>query len=254
MPKERPIFSKVSNNARVSPYPDRRSSKSIKQVSHESKFSVHSEWEDVMCVICMEPPHNAVLLRCSSYSKGCRPYMCDTNLYHSNCFNQFSRNNRHHSNVKTLSCPLCRGEVYGTVYSTSGRRFMNAKPRPCSVDKCKFSGTYSKLDKHFITAHMYPNTPNVDPLRQWTPEQIHRSAQYMEQMSQTEIPYRLQVVQNQFPYIHHPSMIQRNVNGTVQSLLYSRQETNHFGLGNNTTYSMPRPEFQAMSMFYGWVP
>ncbi|EOA36498.1 hypothetical protein CARUB_v10011172mg [Capsella rubella] len=218
MPKEIPIFSKVSSHHIMT----------VDLRKASNKFSVHSEWEDVMSVICMEPPHNAALLRCSSYSKGCRPYMCDTNLYHSNCFNRFSGNNMRHSNVKTLSCPLCRGEVYGTVYSTSGRRFMNAKPRPCSVDKCKFSGTYSKLDKHFITAHMYLNTPNVDPLRQWTPEQIHMSAQYMEQMSQTEIPYTLQVVQHISTSIHSSPLYdseERSRNCAKSSLLETGNES-----------------------------
>ncbi|KAH7285801.1 hypothetical protein KP509_33G046400 [Ceratopteris richardii] len=42
-----------------------------------------------MCPICMEIPHNAVLLRCSSYDKGCRPYMCDTSYRHSNCLDQY---------------------------------------------------------------------------------------------------------------------------------------------------------------------
>eukprot|EP00250_Pteridium_aquilinum_P021530 c25154_g1_i2 orf=327-1490(-) len=46
------------------------------------------DWEDVTCPICMEYPHNAVLLLCSSHDKGCRPYMCNTSYRHSNCLDR----------------------------------------------------------------------------------------------------------------------------------------------------------------------
>lgn len=45
--------------------------------------------EQARCPICMEHPHSAVLLRCSSYKNGCRPYMCNTGYCHSNCLNEF---------------------------------------------------------------------------------------------------------------------------------------------------------------------
>lgn len=49
------------------------------------------EWEEARCPVCMEHPHNAVLLLCSSHEKGCRPYMCDTSYRHSNCLDQFCK-------------------------------------------------------------------------------------------------------------------------------------------------------------------
>ncbi|KAL5547979.1 hypothetical protein UlMin_003210 [Ulmus minor] len=49
------------------------------------------EWEEARCLVCMEHPHNAVLLICSSHEKGCRPYMCDTSYRHSNCLDQFHK-------------------------------------------------------------------------------------------------------------------------------------------------------------------
>ncbi|XP_057536605.1 uncharacterized protein LOC130814521 [Amaranthus tricolor] len=49
------------------------------------------EWEDARCPVCMEHPHNAVLLVCTAYDKGCRPYMCDTSHRHSNCLDQFRK-------------------------------------------------------------------------------------------------------------------------------------------------------------------
>ncbi|KAL1223974.1 hypothetical protein V5N11_004511 [Cardamine amara subsp. amara] len=56
--------------------------------------------------------------------------------------------------IETLNCPLCRGEVIEmTTVTSTGRRFMNAKPRSFPVNDCEFSGTYSKLDKHLKTEH-----------------------------------------------------------------------------------------------------
>ncbi|KAL1554895.1 hypothetical protein AAHA92_15400 [Salvia divinorum] len=49
------------------------------------------EWEEARCPVCMEHPHNAILLICSSHDKGCRPFMCDTSYRHSNCFDQFRK-------------------------------------------------------------------------------------------------------------------------------------------------------------------
>ncbi|KAF2533585.1 hypothetical protein F2Q70_00030755 [Brassica cretica] len=50
-----------------------------------------NEWADAVCTVCMECPHNAVLLLCSSHDKGCRPYMCGTSFRHSNCFDQYKK-------------------------------------------------------------------------------------------------------------------------------------------------------------------
>ncbi|GLJ44130.1 hypothetical protein SUGI_0920320 [Cryptomeria japonica] len=57
------------------------------------------EWDDAVCPICMEHPHNAVLLVCSSYDNGCCPYMCDTSYRHSNCLDQYRKPR---SNCRTL--------------------------------------------------------------------------------------------------------------------------------------------------------
>lgn len=52
-------------------------------------FVIHKEWDEILCSICMDHPHNAVLLRCSSHEKGCRSYICDTSYRHSNCLDRF---------------------------------------------------------------------------------------------------------------------------------------------------------------------
>ncbi|OIT06894.1 PREDICTED: uncharacterized protein LOC109214794 [Nicotiana attenuata] len=49
----------------------------------------YKEWNEASCPICMEHPHNAVLLLCTSHNKGCRSYICDTSYRHSNCLDRF---------------------------------------------------------------------------------------------------------------------------------------------------------------------
>lgn len=78
--------------SRKSPLP--RSSSSKSESSPTLPIATDKEvkeWEDARCPVCMEHPHNAVLLICSSYNKGCRPYMCDTSQRHSNCLEQFRK-------------------------------------------------------------------------------------------------------------------------------------------------------------------
>uniref|UniRef100_A0A0E0GXC4 Uncharacterized protein n=1 Tax=Oryza nivara TaxID=4536 RepID=A0A0E0GXC4_ORYNI len=53
--------------------------------------ALHKEWDDALCPICMDHPHNAVLLLCSSHDKGCRSYICDTSYRHSNCLDRFKK-------------------------------------------------------------------------------------------------------------------------------------------------------------------
>ena len=55
--------------------------------------ALHMEWDRISCPICMEQPHNAVLLVCSSYKNGCRCYICNTSHRHSNCLDRFRKMN-----------------------------------------------------------------------------------------------------------------------------------------------------------------
>nr|XP_043628608.1 uncharacterized protein LOC122600032 [Erigeron canadensis] len=92
MPKDRRERSLSAGKSRASPYrcssshPKRSSIKNPLESEENQK-----EWEDARCPVCMEHPHNAILLLCSSHNKGCRPYMCDTSYRHSNCFDQFRK-------------------------------------------------------------------------------------------------------------------------------------------------------------------
>ncbi|KAG9138542.1 hypothetical protein Leryth_012891 [Lithospermum erythrorhizon] len=56
---------------------------------HEDMHSLYKEWDEVKCSICMEHPHNAVMLLCSSHDKGCCSFICDTSYRHSNCLDRF---------------------------------------------------------------------------------------------------------------------------------------------------------------------
>ncbi|CAN8302366.1 unnamed protein product [Cochlearia groenlandica] len=207
MPKENIL----TNNARVSPYP-LRSSRTKKHEEHNSFFQ--SNWEDVQCVICQESPHNAVLLLCTSCPTGCRPYMCDTSARHSNCFKQFRKNNK----KKNLKCPLCRGEVFDmTKVISSGRRFMNAKPRSCPFDDCEFVGTYSKLDKHLKTEHSGLVPPKIDPVRQQRWEEMIIYDELVGLMNAYGITNLHEFVQHQLPNTLHPPVLQVNINGVLRN-------------------------------------
>ncbi|KAI3802975.1 hypothetical protein L1987_31122 [Smallanthus sonchifolius] len=123
---------------------------------------VEDQWEKVRCLICMEPPHQAILLLCSSHKKGCRPYICDTGSNHSNCFSQFKI-----SKTRKVDCPLCRGKVRDYTVDEPARRFMNLKAQSCASEGCEFSGKYVDLKKHVNLVH-----PSAGPSEDDDPDPI----------------------------------------------------------------------------------
>ncbi|CAF2177251.1 hypothetical protein BRARA_G02024 [Brassica rapa] len=195
MAKQRRVLSVSSNRTRVSPYP-LRSSRTKKEKEPELPIQTEgpSQWEDVRCVICQEPPHNAVLLRCSSSSTGCRAYMCDTSARHSNCFKQYRLKNMNRL-TKAFNCPYCRGEVHETMKVSGAMRYLNAKPRGCAFEGCVFSGSYSQLKNHLKAEHPGFTGPVVDQRRHLAWEQMQRAAEYTEVMTAAGIPHSPQVVQ-----------------------------------------------------------
>ena len=92
MPKERRDRSVSRDRYWPSPFSCSSSCarRSSPKIPLETKENLN-EWEEARCPVCMEHPHNAVLLICSSHEKGCRPYMCDTSYRHSNCLDQFRK-------------------------------------------------------------------------------------------------------------------------------------------------------------------
>ncbi|KAJ6795370.1 Uncharacterized protein M6B38_224875 [Iris pallida] len=155
------------------------------------------DWEDAKCSVCMEFPHNAVLLLCSSHDKGCRPYMCGTSYRHSNCLDQFNKAYAKVDELEPLmeedttslgllsggfrsvgwplssgdkqevmdlaSCPLCRGQVKGWTVVEPARKYLNNKKRSCMQDNCSFVGTYRELRKHVRSSHPCAKPREVDP-------------------------------------------------------------------------------------------
>ncbi|CAJ2657080.1 unnamed protein product [Trifolium pratense] len=83
----------ASRQYRLTSYPLARFKRDICEDMCQNKGSKaldKKECEDVTCSVCMEYPHNAVLL-CSSHDKGCRPYMCGTSLRHSHCLDHYKK-------------------------------------------------------------------------------------------------------------------------------------------------------------------
>ncbi|KAL4571505.1 hypothetical protein LXL04_018265 [Taraxacum kok-saghyz] len=173
MPKERRDRSVSIDRSWTSPYIC-NSKRSVSKNPLESENI--KEWEEARCPVCMEHPHNSILLLCSSHEKGCRPFMCDTSYRHSNCFDQFQKASSESSQqeqppppqtpVSTLTCPLCRGQVTGWVVVESARGFMNGKTRTCASETCNFSGTYPDLRKHARLDHPLVRPSEADPDRQ----------------------------------------------------------------------------------------
>ncbi|KAG8364108.1 hypothetical protein BUALT_Bualt19G0092400 [Buddleja alternifolia] len=155
-----------------------------------SKLFKKKDWEDASCSVCMECPHNAVLLLCSSHEKGCRPYMCGTSFRYSNCLDQYKKaykkvtssynrpihdslDNRpmgplshtpiNNCEATELACPLCRGQVKGWTVVEPAREHLNAKQRSCVQDNCSFIGTFKELRKHVKAEHPSAKPREVDP-------------------------------------------------------------------------------------------
>lgn len=200
MPKERRERSVSIDRSRASPYRCSSSQHTKQSLVNplESEENL-KEWEDARCPVCMEHPHNAILLLCSSHDKGCRPFMCDTSYRHSNCFDQFRKSfsesqsqpteesqpspslrqetpvtvteanltSENEEKLKSkLVCPLCRGQVQGWVVVDGARLFMNTKTRSCASETCDFSGTYTDLRKHARLVHPLVRPSEADPERQ----------------------------------------------------------------------------------------
>ncbi|XP_051145624.1 uncharacterized protein LOC127261350 isoform X2 [Andrographis paniculata] len=184
----------ASRQLRSAPYPI-PSSYNVTEVMPQkdcSKLLEKKDWEDATCSVCMECPHNAVLLLCSSHDKGCRPYMCGTSIRYSNCLDQYKKaytklissnsqplqdsfdsqitralSSSHHSlencEALELACPLCRGQVKGWTVVEPARDYLNGKKRTCMQDNCLFIGTYRELRKHVKAEHPSAKPRQVDP-------------------------------------------------------------------------------------------
>ncbi|KAM0939283.1 putative transcription factor C2H2 family [Dioscorea sansibarensis] len=171
------------------------------------------DWDDVICPICLDFPHNSVLLQCSSYAKGCRPFMCNTDVTHSNCLDRF-KNAYGMSNVAKCSlatnevseqsnqsippgsedrptCPLCRGDVTGWVVVEEARAQLNLKKRCCEEKQCSYVGNYVELQKHIKLKHPYSRPSEVDPAHRLDWENFQQSSEIVDVLSviHSEVPH-----------------------------------------------------------------
>ncbi|GMH02525.1 hypothetical protein Nepgr_004364 [Nepenthes gracilis] len=178
----------------------------------------HKEWDDALCPICMDHPHNAVLLLCSSHGKGCVSYICDTSYRHSNCLDRFKKlkkgiitdpprrlvNSSHHNfrnelagihdsgenahggldeqtltaSKLSLKCPLCRGDVFGWKVVEEARKYLNLKHRSCSRESCSFVGNYHELRRHARGVHPLARPGEIDPSRQRAWRRLEHQREY----------------------------------------------------------------------------
>ncbi|XP_058074554.1 uncharacterized protein LOC131223237 [Magnolia sinica] len=125
MPKERRDRSLSFDRSRVSPFSCSSSSvrRSTSRNPPEAAEDV-KEWEEARCPVCMEHPHNAVLLLCSSHDKGCRPYMCDTSYRHSNCLDQFRKAFTEPKSTPTVE----ESPLVSTITDTTSPEEQNMEP------------------------------------------------------------------------------------------------------------------------------
>ncbi|GER25403.1 hypothetical protein STAS_00982 [Striga asiatica] len=154
-------------------------SQSLPGDSPEENDSNTNQWEDARCPVCMEHPHNAILLTCSSHSNGCRPFICDTSYRHSNCFDQLRKSfsgadPEPFDEPKQFVCPLCRGPVSGWVVVEPARKFMNDKVRSCASETCDYSGSYNELRRHARLVHPLARPADVDVERQHSWRRLER--------------------------------------------------------------------------------
>ncbi|KAM7255870.1 hypothetical protein ACFE04_011611 [Oxalis oulophora] len=178
MAKVRKLSGKSSHAHRVAPYPSQSCNKKSAGDNHYSA-SERKDWKIATCPVCLEFPHNAVLLLCSSHDKGCRPYMCATNKRFSNCLAQYKKNYTkvtsaessqeqedplNQSGLPELLCPLCRGQVKGWTVVKPARKYLNSKKRTCTQQNCSFVGSYKNLKRHTKTKHPMARPRAVDPV------------------------------------------------------------------------------------------
>ncbi|XP_027124801.1 uncharacterized protein [Coffea arabica] len=213
MPKDRKKTepSSSSHGVRFSPYTSNSKNRENCKKDGTEGCDEKGRWREERCTICMEHPHNAVLLICSSHERGCRPYMCRTSRRLSNCLDRFCKLNSVRPSKSTgsdqqpnkfvrcggkgspdddeLLCPLCRGQIHGWIVTASARRFMNALARSCPLETCDFSGSYAQLVKHARLAHpeARPSEADKQRLSDWNDaEDVENESGDQEDLDETE--------------------------------------------------------------------
>ncbi|KAK3156020.1 hypothetical protein QOZ80_2AG0101730 [Eleusine coracana subsp. coracana] len=179
--------------------------KAVKTSPFDLDVQFDQSWmEDVTCPICLDSPHDAVLLRCTSYEKGCRPFICDTDHTRSNCLERFKGAHGLPANVKVSSltvapvnsihiisshannrpaCPLCRGDVLRWFVIDEARFHLNQKKRCCEESCCSYVGNFHELQKHTQQKHPNSRPSEIDPARQIDWENLQQSSDIIDVLS-----------------------------------------------------------------------
>ncbi|KAE8703984.1 Small nuclear ribonucleoprotein family protein [Hibiscus syriacus] len=106
----------------------------------------HKELDEVSCPICMEHPHNAVLLLCSSHEKEGEGIVDTGESFRRRV--EFEEVDAGNTSISSLKCPFCGGKILGWEVVEEGRRHLNLKKRTCSKESCSYSGNYGELRRH----------------------------------------------------------------------------------------------------------
>ncbi|XP_074286836.1 uncharacterized protein LOC141612036 [Silene latifolia] len=199
------------------PHKSGRGGEEVKPQPKPSKIvhvQLNTNWDSVTCPICLDYPHNGVLLQCSSYEQGCRPFVCDTNHLQSNCLERFRTaygmppESKPSSTLDPVNgenpgpepatpesdckpnCPLCRGDVNGWVIIDEARKYLDQKKRCCEEERCLFVGTFLELQKHAQEEHPNSRPSRIDPARQLDWENFQQSSEIVDVLStiHSEVP------------------------------------------------------------------
>eukprot|EP00250_Pteridium_aquilinum_P004655 c14865_g1_i1 orf=168-1439(+) len=143
MPKDKRSGQSALQKSRRRPYKAR--GKGSEGDSGGERDRRRDDWEDALCPICLESPHNAVLLMCSSHANGCRPYMCNTSDRHSNCLHQYQKTQFDLQKLQSPVQAVSNGEEH---------------PQPLVGDSLNSGDTLN-----LRIADTYPAAPTRRPLR-----------------------------------------------------------------------------------------
>jgi hypothetical protein len=125
--------------------------------SDSDMCALHKELDEASCPICMDHPHNAVLLLCSSHDKGCRSYICDTSYRHSNCLDRFKK-----LRANTRSSPTLPGSLPVNTYNSSNTSDVNLA---LSTDLNEASQNHNLNERNTVISVGLPGEQGEDGFR-----------------------------------------------------------------------------------------
>uniref|UniRef100_A0A803LB10 Uncharacterized protein n=1 Tax=Chenopodium quinoa TaxID=63459 RepID=A0A803LB10_CHEQI len=125
-----------------------------------------------------EYDNERVLLQCSSYDKGCRSYVCDTNHLHSNCLDRF----------KTAYGIPSQSNSPPTSFSVGNENSAAVVPESNCKPTCPLCR--GELQKHAQEEHPDSRPSKIDPARQLDWDNFQQSSEMVDVLStiHSEVP------------------------------------------------------------------